>query len=195
MIEAEIHNIFLHSSTYLVGNYLIDCGEPKEILDVLSRYRINLKGIFLTHCHIDHTYGLPRILNEYPDITIYCSSATYRGLKDDELNLQYITPEYAFEFSYDDNVRILEDGSYNIDGEIIVEAIPTKGHSSDCQTYIIGNKIYTGDAFIPGEKVFTKWPDSDKNDALNSIHLIQTLIRNRHLIVKPGHWTVNKDLL
>lgn len=195
MTEVKIHNPFLHSITYIIGNYLIDCGDPKKILDIVTQNKITLKGIFLTHCHIDHIYGLPSILREYPSVSIYCSFATLRGLKDDELNLQYITPEYAFKFSNDDNVRILDQGLYNIDGEITVEVVTTKGHSSDCQSYIIDNKIFTGDAFIPGEKVFTKWPDSNETDAQNSIYKIEALIRNRNLIVKPGHWKVNTNIL
>lgn len=188
MNVIEIKNTLLQSSSYLIGCYLIDCGDGEKIIRVIEKFGIDLKGVLLTHCHQDHICGLPYVMDRHPKAKIYCSLATFKGLKDDELNLQYIIPEYSFEFHYDYNVVIIEEGFYLLDDDTIVEVVSTKGHSNDSQSYIIDGNIFTGDAHIPFAKVFIKWPTSVKADAIKSEQKILNLALERGLAIKAGHW-------
>ena len=181
-----IQNELLQSATYLFDRYILDCGNAKKIMNALDGN--DLKGIFLTHCHQDHVYGLEKILKEYPNAKVYCSQKTREGLKDDNLNLSYIIPEHSFQFTHDENVVILEDGTYTID-DLKVEVISTPGHSEDCLTFIIDDNIFTGDSYIPFAKVFTKWPTSNKALALENEIKLKEIVQNRNLKVFPGHWT------
>lgn len=180
-----IQNELLQSATYLFEGYLVDCGDSDKILDVLEGKE--LKGIFLTHCHQDHTYGIEKVLVRYPHAKVYCSQKTFEGLKNDELNLSYIMPDYSFRFDKDSNVVVLDDGIYHIDN-MKVEVISTPGHSEDCLSYIIEDNIFTGDSYIPFEKVFTKWPTSNKPLALENEAKLKEIAENRNLNVRPGHW-------
>ncbi len=162
-----IRNKLLQSATYLIGNYLVDCGDGEAIIKEAEEQNVVIRGIFLTHCHLDHIYGLPKVLERFPDARIYCSGQTHKGLKDDTLNLSYIMPEIQFSFIYDDNVLELTEGFHVID-DIQVEMIICNGHSNDCQSYIIGRNLFTGDAYLPFAKVFTKWPTSNKELAIES---------------------------
>lgn len=180
-----IHNELLQSATYLFEGYLVDCGDSDKILDDLEGKE--LKGIFLTHCHQDHIYGIEKVLAQHPHTKVYCSLNTFEGLKNDELNLSYIMPEYSFRFDKDSNVVVLDDGIHYI-GNMKVEVISTPGHSEDCLSYIIEDNIFTGDSYIPFAKVFTKWPTSNKALALESEAKLKEIAETRNLIVRPGHW-------
>lgn len=185
MIVTTIKNELLQSATYLIGEYLVDCGDSKKILEALEGRE--LKGIFLTHCHQDHVYGIEKVLQKFPEAKVYCSQKTFEGLKDPMLNLSYIMPGYDFTFSHDDKVVILQEGIYKI-GVLIVEVLSTTGHSEDCISFIIDDCIFTGDAHIPFAKVFTKWPTSNKALAKESEEKLLKIIKECNLNIYPGHW-------
>lgn len=180
-----INNELLQSSTYYFDGYLVDCGNVVKILDVLEGKE--LKGIFLTHCHQDHIYGIAKVLAQYPLAKVYCSHRTIEGLKNDNLNLSYIMPDFSFHFDKDENVVVLNDGIHHIDN-LKVEAISTPGHSDDCMSYIIEDNIFTGDSLIPFAKVFTKWPTSNKALALVNEAKLKEIAKLRKLTIRPGHW-------
>ena len=81
----------------------------------------------------------------------------------------------------------LTEGIYQIDN-MTVEMIMCNGHSNDCQSYIIDNNLFTGDAYIPFARVFTKWPTSNKVLAIESEQKLIHLANERKLTVRPGHW-------
>lgn len=180
-----IENELLQSATYCFDGYLVDCGDSDKILNVLEGKE--LKGIFLTHCHQDHIYGIEKVLVRYPLAKVYCSQRTLEGLEDDNLNLSYIRPDYSFQFDKEENVVVLDDGIHHIDN-LIVEVISTPGHSEDCLSYIIEDNIFTGDSYIPFAKVFTKWPTSNKSLALENEAKLKDIAETRNLKVRPGHW-------
>ena len=182
----RIENELLQSATYLFDGYLVDCGDSEKIIEALEGKE--LKGIFLTHCHQDHIYGIEKVLNRYPQAKVYCSQKTFEGLHDDTLNLSYIIPEHSFSFAKDENVVSLEEGIHTIDG-MTIEVISTPGHSVDCLSFIIEDNIFTGDSYIPFAKVFTKWPTSNKAMALANETMLKELVTARGLNVFPGHWT------
>lgn len=182
-----IKNKLLKSASYLVGNYLVDCGDSKTILHIAEEEKIEIKGIFLTHCHLDHVYGLPKVMERFPKAKIYSSKMTHVGLMDEKMNLSYTMPDVSFPFKYNENVVILNEGEHLIDGEK-VEMIICNGHSNDCQSYILDDNIFTGDACIPFSRVFAKWPTSDKTLARENEKMLLQIAKQRNLTIRPGHW-------
>ena len=180
-----IKNELLQSASYFFDGYLVDCGDYDKILDTLEGHV--LKGIFLTHCHQDHIYGIEKVLAKFPYAKVYCSQKTLDGLKDDNLNLSYIIPEFCFCFTQDKSVVVLDEGIHTIDG-MRVEVVSTPGHSEDCLSFIIEDCIFTGDSYIPFAKVFTKWPTSNKALALDNEARLKEIAETRKLKVYPGHW-------
>ena len=91
-----IHNTILQSCTYIIFDdisddcFLIDCGDVEPIEDFIRTNSKQLSGIFLTHSHYDHIYGLTEIIMKHTDVIVYASSATIEGLTDPDINLSYM---------------------------------------------------------------------------------------------------------
>ena len=90
----EIKNGFRFSCTYILYTdessivWLVDCGDADKILSWMSQNKKDLGGIFLTHCHIDHIYGVNRMTDVFPNADVYLAKETgTKGVRDLRLNL------------------------------------------------------------------------------------------------------------
>ena len=197
MCEIKVYSIvndILQSCTYILtkqderGAYLIDCGDIEPIISFIEANNLLLEGVLLTHCHYDHIYGLKDLLLKYHNIKVYASEKTFLGLTDDDLSMSYLytDEDYTVQLSSDQKIVIGEKYNPIILGEQI-KCLSTPGHDVDCMTYIIGNAIFTGDSYNPKSPVFTKWRNSDADEAIRSELLLKDMIINEHLVVYPGH--------
>lgn len=50
---------------------VVDPGDAVPVLDYLRSHGLTLNAIIITHHHWDHTGGLPKLLEHFPDVTIY----------------------------------------------------------------------------------------------------------------------------
>ena len=191
MLSVEFFtNRVFNSRTYILskqGSYevwLVDCGDVDRIIERIKSKVI--KGVLLTHAHSDHIYGLERILQKYPLCIVYTNSAGIEALKSPKLNMSHYHSEYP-DISIDktDRVKVIGEGDVVkvLGSEISVYETP--GHSPSCLTYILEDKAFTGDAYIPGVKVFTGFPHSNRIQAQKSLERILQLTSN--LQIMPGH--------
>lgn len=190
-MEEFIVNKISNSITYIIPTssyrncYLVDCGDVEKIIE--GGWKI--KGVLLTHAHTDHIYGINKLLEEFPDALIYTNEYGKFGLQNPRWNLSH--------YHYDvedividrlDNVCVIEsDGLINLSDDLSVEAIFTPGHDPSCISYKIGDKLYTGDSYIPGLKVVTTFPRSNREDSVTSLIKLQNL-ETSGLKVLSGHW-------
>lgn len=190
MIEYIVNSIF-NSITYIipVGSqkdcYLVDCGDVEKVIKQGWRVR----GVFLTHAHFDHIYGLNKLIEKFPDALVYTNADGQKGLQNPKWNFSRYHEEFEnFVFCKSENVRVFEScGVYEFDKDIKVEVLFTPGHDLSCITYKISNCLYTGDAYIPGIKVVTTFPRSNKQVAKESLERLQKL-ECLGLKIMPGHW-------
>lgn len=92
MLKLErIVNSFFDSITWLLSGtesnqvWLVDCGDIDPIID-----KINGKivvGVLLTHAHYDHIYGLPKLIDIFPECRIYTNSYGKESLASSKKNL------------------------------------------------------------------------------------------------------------
>ena len=192
MEQIKIHQIInsvFASNTFVLSNeqgfaYLVDIGdfEPIEQSKVKE-----IKGVFLTHVHYDHIYGLRKLLERFPNSLIYTSEWGIDALASDKLNFSryhgdplVITGE---------NIKVVHEGDFiELFEDILLEVIETSGHNKSCLTFKVGNNIFTGDAYIPGIKVVTSLPNSNKAEAEVSKQRIIAMAQGMNLY--PGHGDV-----
>ena len=184
-ISQHINFIF-NSNTYLIKDksydycWLIDIGDTDYLID----NSLNINGIFLTHSHFDHIYGINKIIEKFPDCIIYTSKSGNEALYSDKLNLsKYHESPLIFNGN---NVKIInENDKIEIFPNISLEVIETPGHCPSCLTYYTDKYIFTGDSYIPGINLVTNLPKGNKIQAQESLEKIKELAKNR--IICPGH--------
>ena len=195
MLTVEyITNRVFNSRTYILTRpdcdkaWLVDCGDTDRVLELIKRKTV--EGVLLTHAHSDHIYGLEALMKQFPKVRIYTNVAGVEALKSPRLNISRYHSEYPdISIEAPDNVRIVTEGdSLEIMG-VPVWMFETPGHAPSCVTYIIEDKAFTGDAYIPGVKVFTGFPHSNRKQAQESMERILQLTVN--CIILPGHAVLN----
>lgn len=186
-----IVNSIFSSITYIlpVGDskecYLVDCGDVEKV--IAQGWMIN--GVLLTHVHTDHIYGINRLLEVFPSAVIYTNEEGFKNLQNPRWNFSHYHEDVEdFIINNPHNVHIIEYESFlDLKGDLHVEVLFTPGHDPSCLSYRIGNCLYTGDAYIPGVKVVTTFPRSNKQQASESLARLMYLERTG-LHVMAGHW-------
>ena len=188
-----ITNSIFNSRTYILSDgsdnvWLVDCGDafwnendgstgsPTNENRLLGS---RVEGVLLTHAHFDHIYGLPSLLERFPDVAIYTNEWGKRALADAKLNmsLYHDTPVRVDS----PNVRVVKEG----DKVFGFDVYETPGHNPSCLCYANSEVIFTGDAYIPGCKVVTNLPHCDGKLAQSSVERILKLAEGKSVF--SGH--------
>lgn len=183
-------NSFYNSITYILptGNakecWLIDCGDVETILGA----GWTVKGVFLTHAHSDHIYGINKLISHSPAIQVFTNMAGLEGLLNPRINLSKYHEEIDnFIIINTDVVRIIVDSCrISLDYGLEISIIPTPGHDPSCLSYRYQDYLFTGDSYIPGVSVVTSLRRSNKTKAIFYEEYLKSL-EATGLQVKPGH--------
>lgn len=191
----RIVNSFLQSNTFILSQneedtvYVVDIGDINPVLELIGPKRV--KGLFLTHAHYDHIYGINTLLATFPECIVYGSKQSFNALKNDKLNFSYY---YDTPLQYQGGTEIvMEDGQMVAlwKGSNSIQAFITPGHTHGSTCYITGNNIFTGDAYIPNISPVTKLKEGNKIEAMKSIEAIKARILEG-IVIHPGHLTQYK---
>lgn len=194
---SYIVNTVFTSRTYILANknnyWLVDCGEVSAIIEWLTTSQgkdFNIKGVLLTHAHYDHIYGLPLLLDLFPNIVIYTNDSGRVALANERINMSRYHEDPINLVA--DNVIVCKEGdSIALFDYFRAKVYYTPGHNPSCLCYEVGNYLFTGDAYIPGVDVVTTLPSADKESAKISEERIVKLAAGK--IVCPGH-ELNKEI-
>lgn len=177
----EIVNDIFNSKAYLIQYdqsqdvYLVDCGDMGPIVKCCKENGTVIKGVFITHTHFDHIYGLNELIDYFPSCIVYVSRESEAALFSDRLNFsRYHEKSFVF---HGNKVNILKDrDKIELWKNLYLEVIATPGHDKGCLCYKIGYYFFTGDAFIPGIKTVTTLRGGNKEDNERSLAKIQALL-------------------
>ena len=193
----DITNTIFTSKTYILSKigcykaWLVDIGDIDPVLEYLGENKLVVSGVFITHSHFDHIYGLPELVNHFPECKVYVTEYAKEGLASEKMNM---SKYHEVPLSYEgDNVVVVHEGEYLelFEKEPYLQFYETPGHNPGCLTMVIGGLIFTGDAYIPGIGVNTIPPKSNKEQAKESLERILKLAEGKTVL--SGHDTTNLD--
>lgn len=185
-IIQHTNSVFNSNSYILVKEYdcwIIDVGDCDEILKIIKG--LSLKGIFLTHIHYDHIYGLNKLIEVIRESKVYTNSYGKKALMDSTANLSFFHDDPFIFSSPEKIVQVCNRQIIPLTAGISAEAIFTPGHNPSCISWIINDSFFTGDSYIPGVNPVTKLPEGDITDAINSKELILSFANGKRIY--PGH--------
>ena len=186
----RIENYKTSENSYIVydevskNGFVIDPGcETEDILKAAAEDEINIKYVFLTHCHYDHIEYMED-LREKTSALLVCSKNCADNIKNPMINLSQMGLGYKIiakdaEIVFDDN----ED--FKIDG-ISVKCIYTPGHTNCSACFMVENEMFCGDTLFLRNCGRWDLPTGDEMTLVKSVkEKIYTLDENINL--HPGH--------
>lgn len=187
-VERIVNSVFT-SNMYVITSddsndvWLVDVGDFHKVTDILSPSSI-VKGVFLTHTHFDHIYGINMLLVRFPAMGVYLAEQGKEALYSSKKNLSYYHESpLVFE---GENVHLLKEGDkVKIFNELEIYPIGVPGHTIDSMAFLLGNALFTGDAYIPNTPVVTNLPTGNKMQAYQSRMRIIDVAKGK--TIYPGH--------
>lgn len=187
----EIVNSVFTSKTYILSKdgeekaWLVDIGDLLPVVDYLEEHKLTVAGVFITHGHFDHIYGLPSLIEHYPTCKVYTTEFGKKSLASDKLNMSRYH-ENPITYEGDNVVVVHEEEELNLfNGEPPIKFYETPGHNPGCLTMTVGDIIFTGDAYIPGVGANTQLPHANKELAQRSLEKILSLAEGK--TIYSGH--------
>lgn len=186
-----VKNHLMNGMTYVVYSHdvdysiLIDCGEYETLQSELYRIGKTVKAVLLTHGHSDHIAGLNELLQRNPSVTVYSNEYGHLEIGNAKKNHSHFAG-YPFEVKNYQKKVITDGDVLDFEGLCKVKVLWTPGHDESCMSYQIGDCLFTGDAYIPGLKVFTKFPGAKKEQAIQSEDRLKRL-ENEGYQIFCGH--------
>ena len=199
MIEIhDITNTIFTSKTYILSKegcdkaWLVDIGDVEPVMSFLREKNLRVEGVLLTHAHFDHIYGLEALAGHFPDCKVIVCEYAKQALASDKLNMSRY---HGDRINYNkDNVVVVHEGESMklFEDEPQMVFYETPGHNPGCLTMVLGNIIFTGDAYIPGVGANTRLPRANKEQAKESLERILRLAEGKTVL--SGHDTERSNI-
>ncbi len=186
---GEVMNSFVYALTDGISHdyYLVDIGDFGAVQSLLPK-EANVRGVFVTHGHHDHIFGINALKEAYPDCVVYASEECAKMMASAKANLSYYV---EIPFEYGGQVTLLHDGDrFELFNGIILTVIATPGHNPSCMSFMVADYLFTGDSYIPNVKVVTNLPGGNKKQAQESVAKLLELAKGK--ILCPGHEAIEE---
>ena len=162
------------SNCYVLGTDIENKDSPRDaiivdpgsmeipLLNFIESNEYKIKGILITHDHLNHVHGL-RTLKRIYDAKIYAVSPVIRSHK----------------------TKVIRDGEVIKLGEITVYVSTIPGHSSDSAVFRVNKTLFTGDTITAGllGTTISSYGKTKQMDELRS----KILSLPGNYVVFPGH--------
>ena len=157
---------------------LIDApGGIDKVLQFVDEKKLNLKGVIVTHGHIDHIAGLAKI-----DLPFYIHEKDREFLINPGLNLSSF---FGRPVSISKKPVILKEGDAHI-GSFYIEVLHTPGHTPGSVSFLVDGCLFSGDALFYGSIGRTDIPLASYEVLIESIKR-KILPCGDDVRVYPGH--------
>jgi hydroxyacylglutathione hydrolase len=159
--------------------------EPEKIGGVILANQLNVQKILITHAHFDHFYGVPYLLQNFPDIkSVYLHMNDLNLWQEGGAGRKYLPDNLDIEAPFH---FVKHGGTIEVNNSTFqVRLAP--GHSSGSVIYYCEaiQSAFVGDVIFYHSIGRTDLQDGDQDELISSIHSqILTLPGSTHLY--PGH--------
>ena len=184
----RIENSVFGSNTYIVAvgedAVVIDMGDFRLVIDYVTEHSLNVKALLITHTHYDHIYGVRDFMDHFPDVPIYTSENGKAAFNNSAWNFsRYHNDPITVD---SDRIIILNDGDrIDFSNDIHIDVISTPGHDWSCLSFKLDDTLFTGDSYIPGVKVVSSFPKSDRGLAKVWYSRLESM--SKAYDIYPGH--------
>jgi glyoxylase-like metal-dependent hydrolase (beta-lactamase superfamily II) len=201
-MNNNIHVLPFTLGEYQTNSYLIYGVVPKEAIVIDAGFKIDslikevkkmglsITHLLLTHGHIDHIDGIEKIVKEFGS-KLYCYEDEVELLADSEKNLSLYTEKFISIKNFEKKLK--DEEIITLSG-IEFKVIHTPGHTSGSCSFLMGDKLFTGDTLFAGSYGRYDLPTGNVDDLINSIQL-KLFTLDEEIRVYPGHGpgTILKD--
>lgn len=190
----QIVNSVYSSNSYILFSaegkdknvWIIDIGDVSKLLQNIPS-DATVKGVFFTHTHYDHIYGINELLSCFPDLRLFTNEMGKKALCSPKLNYsRYHQEASEIICSKPENIIVIKnDDILPLFDNVLLKVIATPGHDASCLTYFTDDCIFSGDSLIPGVETRATFLLSDKSKVELSEQLIKNISTDKTLC--PGH--------
>ena len=156
-------------------------GAPDAILRRAREDGVEIRMIFLTHGHYDHTGAVTALRAALPGVPVYLHPA------DAALTGGEVMPAVGETIPYDE-------GDVISLGNLSVSVLHTPGHTPGGVCLKVGDTLFTGDTLFRGSMGRTDLPGGDYEQIMASLKRLDALPGNFQVL--PGHMgatTLNRE--
>lgn len=119
----------------------------QKVIDFVSTKNLTPHLILETHAHADHLSGAQLLKKEYPEAKL--GIGEHITIVQETFKPVFGLPE-AFKTDGSQFDLLLKDGRRITAGSLAIDILYTPGHTPACSSYVIGDKVFSGDAlFMP----------------------------------------------
>jgi glyoxylase-like metal-dependent hydrolase (beta-lactamase superfamily II) len=168
------------TNTYLLGTREIAVLDPgpddaAHLQAIMTAAEGLIRWVVVTHTHRDHS-PLAAVLAKLTGARLIGMLAPNDGRQDESFG-----PD-----------RVPRDGERLELGDIVLTAIHTPGHASNCICYLLENEglLFTGDHVLEGVSPVILPPDGDMSAYMDSLEKLATYAFER---IAPGHGGIMPD--
>ncbi|WP_294342443.1 MBL fold metallo-hydrolase [uncultured Clostridium sp.] len=172
-------NCYVVYDSESLSGVIIDPGESTEGINrLLKDTNVKVKGILLTHGHVDHSASVNYLISLFPEVKVYVSAIDDNRMK----NKDFIFGEAPIE----GNVVYIKENDELVFDDLKFRVIETPGHSDGSVCYLIDNILFSGDTIFRGSYGRYDLPGGDGRTLMKSI-TEKLLNLDGKTIVYPGH--------
>ena len=178
-------NVYIIQDEDSKETMVVDPGaEVEKIIEMLDILNANLKYIYLTHCHADHSGGAEELRNKKGG-KILIHRLDSKGLEDNSISLSTYIGMKPFYLEADS--RIDDEDLIHL-GNLEFKVIHTPGHTKGCSCLYCKeeNLLFSGDTLFRGTWGRTDLPTSSFEEIIDSITNKLMLLPD-DTICYPGH--------
>jgi hydroxyacylglutathione hydrolase len=154
----------------------------KGILNYIADNALTPGAVILTHGHFDHILGIPEVLKQFPDVSVWAHPLDADFIKRADYNGSFMIGR---DFAYTGPLNDLKEGRMLIGGlECTVLHIP--GHTPGGCALVFEGHCIAGDSLFAGSVGRTDWEYCDGALLIRSIKE-KLLTLPETTVVHPGH--------